>query len=51
MSFCIEATTSLKFSESGWLCFATRLSNHLFAHINAKQRSGIDVLLTLRGDE
>lgn len=38
-------------AQSGWLCFAPRVSNHLFAHLNAKQRSSIDVLLTLSGDE
>jgi len=38
-------------AQSGWLWFAPRVSNHLFAQINAKQRSGIDVLLTLIGGE
>jgi len=38
-------------AQSGWLWFAPRVSNHLFAHLNAKQRNGIDVLLTLSGGE
>jgi hypothetical protein len=38
-------------AQSGWLWFAPRVSNHLFAQLNAKQRSGIDVLLTLSGGE
>jgi hypothetical protein len=35
-------------AQSGWLCFAPRISNHFFEYMNRKQHTAVDVLLTLR---
>lgn len=35
-------------AQSGWLCFAPRISHHFFEYMNCKQHAAVDVLLTLR---
>jgi hypothetical protein len=35
-------------AQSGWLCFAPRISNHFFEYMNRKQHTAVDVLLMLR---